>query len=135
MVVIVLLVFELVAYFDEGGHDVYGLVGFVYGKWLVLRAVYLAPPLQSLTNMCIVLFLIQSVDRVVLILGCCWIKFRGLKPVASMEYPVNCKSDDVNVNVEDYPMVLVQIPMCNEREVRRCGFHTPFGSVYSCVYV
>ncbi|KAG5252236.1 xyloglucan glycosyltransferase [Salix suchowensis] len=56
------------------------------------------------------LFLIQSVDRVVLMLGCFWIKFRKLRPVAAVEY-------DGSENVEDYPMVLVQIPMCNEREV------------------
>ncbi|KAK4270170.1 hypothetical protein QN277_023249 [Acacia crassicarpa] len=122
VVVLLLLVFELVAYF-KGWHfspptaraDVYGMIGLIYAKWLEIRADYLAPPLQSLTNMCIVLFLVQSIDRVILILGCCWIKLRGLKPVASMEYPTNAKNDDVNV--EDYPMVLVQIPMCNEREV------------------
>ncbi|KAI9085275.1 hypothetical protein K1719_032798 [Acacia pycnantha] len=122
VVVLFLLVFELVAYF-KGWHfspptaraDVYGMIGLIYAKWLEIRADYLAPPLQSLTNICIVLFLVQSIDRVILILGCCWIKLRGLKPVASMEYPTNAKNDDVNV--EDYPMVLVQIPMCNEREV------------------
>ncbi|XP_054781051.1 probable xyloglucan glycosyltransferase 6 [Prosopis cineraria] len=122
VVVLLLLVFELVAYF-KGWHfsppsaraDVYGMIGLIYARWLEIRANYLAPPLQSLTNMCIVLFLIQSIDRVILILGCCWIKFRRLKPVAAMEYPTNAKNEDVNV--EDYPMVLVQIPMCNEREV------------------
>ncbi|KAA8550569.1 hypothetical protein F0562_002253 [Nyssa sinensis] len=54
-----------------------------------------------------------SVDRVILVLGCFWIKFRRLKPVAVKEY----SADSENENVEDYPMVLVQIPMCNEREV------------------
>ncbi|XWS31222.1 hypothetical protein CRYUN_Cryun23aG0058900 [Craigia yunnanensis] len=53
-------------------------------------------------------------DRVVLMLGCFWIKFRGVKPTAAMEYPVGRVEGE---NVEDYPMVLVQIPMCNEREV------------------
>ncbi|KAF7845604.1 putative xyloglucan glycosyltransferase 6 [Senna tora] len=123
IVVLLLLLFELLAYF-KGWHfsppsatsaDVSGMVGLIYAKWLEIRANYLAPPLQGLTNMCIVLFLVQSVDRVILILGCCWIKFRRLKPVPAMEYPINSKNEDVNV--EDYPMVLVQIPMCNEREV------------------
>lgn len=123
---VVLLVFELIAYFkgwhfspptvESASAEVVDLVEYVYAHWLEIRANYLAPPLQSLTNMCIVLFLIQSLDRLVLVLGCFWIKFRGLKPVAQMEYSADLE------NAEDYPMVLVQIPMCNEREVRRCIF-------------
>lgn len=93
-----------------------GYVELVYANWLEIRAQYLAPPLQSLTNVCIVLFLIQSVDRVVLVLGCLWIKIRGIKPVASIDYG---KKGDLENESGDvvYPMVLVQIPMCNEREV------------------
>ncbi|KAH0636481.1 hypothetical protein KY289_036396 [Solanum tuberosum] len=53
------------------------------------------------------------VDRVVLVLGCFWIKFRGVKPLAEIDY----SSDVENLNAEYYPMVLLQIPMCNEREV------------------
>ncbi|XP_023513723.1 probable xyloglucan glycosyltransferase 6 [Cucurbita pepo subsp. pepo] len=122
IVVLLLLVFELVAYFN-GWHfkppnvssasaEVLGMIGFVYASWLEIRANYLAPPLQSLINLCIVLFLFQSVDRLVLMMGCFWIKFWGLKPVAAFEY-----SDTDENAPDDYPMVLVQIPMCNEREV------------------
>ncbi|EMS55174.1 hypothetical protein TRIUR3_24805 [Triticum urartu] len=73
---------------------------------------YIAPPLQFLTNSCVVLFMIQSVDRLVLCLGCLWIKLRGIKPV-----PIAADKDDVEAGDEDFPMVLVQMPMCNEREV------------------
>ncbi|XP_021720140.1 probable xyloglucan glycosyltransferase 6 [Chenopodium quinoa] len=120
-VVLILLCFELIAYF-KGWHfsppslhkaEVLGFVELVYASWLRVRAEYLAPPLQSLSNICIVLFLVQSVDRAVLMLGCFWIKLRGIKPVAVMEY--SSKSEDHSL--EDFPMVLVQIPMCNEREV------------------
>ncbi|XVE78151.1 hypothetical protein DITRI_Ditri13aG0120900 [Diplodiscus trichospermus] len=118
--VLLLLCVELVAYF-KGWHfsppsaaSAEAAVELVYAKWLEIRADYLAPPLQSLANVCIVLFLIQSVDRVVLMLGCFWIKFRRVQPTASMEYPVGRVEGE---NLEDYPMVLVQIPMCNEREV------------------
>lgn len=118
MIVLTLLCFELVAYF-KGWHfsppslhkaEVLGFVELVYATWLRARAEYLAPPLQSLSNVCIVLFLVQSVDRALLMLGCIWIKLRGIKPVAVMEY-------SSNTSMADYPMVLVQIPMCNEREV------------------
>ncbi|KAK2971415.1 hypothetical protein RJ640_025365 [Escallonia rubra] len=121
ILVVVLLFVELVAYFKGwhfrppavGSSEVVDLVELVYANWLEIRANYLAPPLQSLTNLCIVLFLIQSVDRIVLVLGCFWIRFRGIRPVAEMDYSGDLES----VNEEDYPMVLVQIPMCNEREV------------------
>ncbi|KAG9143545.1 hypothetical protein Leryth_015961, partial [Lithospermum erythrorhizon] len=106
-VVLVLLVLELGAYF--GGWYFVEEVEYVYVNWVEIRAGYLAPPLQSLTNMCIVLFFIQSLDRVVLVLGCFWIKFRGLKPLPRTDY--------TSVDPVDYPMVLLQIPMCNEKEV------------------
>ncbi|OVA12968.1 hypothetical protein BVC80_1157g4 [Macleaya cordata] len=119
ILVICLLLFELVAYF-KGWHfsppsmaSAVGFVELVYANWLTIRADYLAPPLQTLANVCIVLFLIQSVDRIVLILGCFWIKFRRLKPVPLVEFT----GDVEDQNAEDYPMVLIQIPMCNEKEV------------------
>ncbi|XP_004290158.1 PREDICTED: probable xyloglucan glycosyltransferase 6 [Fragaria vesca subsp. vesca] len=122
--VLLLLFVELVAYF-KGWHfspptvRSAEVVGIVYANWLHVRVNYLAPPLQSFTNVCIVLFLIQSVDRVVLVLGCLWIKFRRVKPKANMEYKTTPSSEEEGgtENVEDYPMVLLQIPMCNEREV------------------
>ncbi|KAF6144327.1 hypothetical protein GIB67_024554 [Kingdonia uniflora] len=122
VLVLCLLIFELVAYF-KGWHfsppsihseEVLGLIELFYANWLWVRENYLGPPLQGLANVCIVLFLIQSVDRIVLMLGCFWVKFRSLKPVASEEFG---NGDIENENSGDYPMVLIQIPMCNEREV------------------
>lgn len=124
--VLLLLCIELAAYF-KGWHfsppslRSAEVVGIVYANWLHVRVNYLAPPLQSFTNLCIVLFLIQSVDRVILVFGCFWIKFRRVKPKAAMEYKTTSSNDEEEgstENVEDYPMVLLQIPMCNEREVR-----------------
>ncbi|OWM82926.1 probable xyloglucan glycosyltransferase 6 [Punica granatum] len=125
ILVIVLLGFELLAYYKGwhfrpprpphvGSKELLDWLGLVYAWWLDIRAKYLAPPLQSLANICIILFLIQSVDRLVLVLGCFWIKFRGIKPVANVEYG---KEGLENGNAEEYPMVMVQIPMCNEKEV------------------
>ncbi|XP_077227224.1 uncharacterized protein LOC143860449 isoform X1 [Tasmannia lanceolata] len=117
---VILLLFELIAFF-KGWHfsppssasaEFSGLIEFLYANWLFVRANFLAPPLQALANVCIVLFLIQSVDRILLVFGCFWIKFRGLKPVPLAEFG----EDIENSNPNDYPMVLLQIPMCNERE-------------------
>ncbi|KAG2618192.1 probable xyloglucan glycosyltransferase 7 [Panicum virgatum] len=116
---LLLLAVEVAAYLQgwhldvgEGLLAVDGLFAAAYAGWMRTRLDYLAPPLQFLTSACVVLFLIQSVDRLVLCLGCFWIKLKGIKPV-----PLAAGKEDFEAGVEDFPMVLVQMPMCNEREV------------------
>ncbi|KAK1366951.1 Xyloglucan glycosyltransferase [Heracleum sosnowskyi] len=90
-----------------------GVFDLFYSNWISIRVDYLAPALQFLANACVVLFIVQSVDRFVLSLGCFWIKFRNIKPVLS-----DGGDDLESGNGGGYfPMVLVQIPMCNEKEV------------------
>ncbi|KAK5817514.1 hypothetical protein PVK06_022438 [Gossypium arboreum] len=121
-----ILAFEVVAYL-KGWHyfrnpslhiprstDIQGSLHLVYVTWLSVRADYIAPPIQALSKFCVALFLIQSVDRMILSLGCFWIKYKKIKPRIEGD---PFKSDDVEGSAYEYPMVLVQIPMCNEREV------------------
>nr|KYP59057.1 putative xyloglucan glycosyltransferase 5 [Cajanus cajan] len=122
---LVVLVFEVVAYL-QGWHfgnpclhipraaDFEGLMHLVYVAWLRFRGEYIAPPLRALSKFCVVLFLIQSVDRMVLCFGCFWIKYKKIKPRIDGD-PL--KVDDIEGNACNHPMVLVQIPMCNEKEV------------------
>ncbi|MCD7446399.1 putative xyloglucan glycosyltransferase 5 [Datura stramonium] len=123
---LVMLAFEVVAYF-KGWHyfqnpdlyiphpsDVLGLFHIIYVAWLDFRADYIAPFVQKLSTFCTVLFLIQSLDRLVLCLGCLYIKCKKIKPRIEGD---PFKSDDLEGSNNSYPMVLVQIPMCNEREV------------------
>ncbi|WZZ24288.1 hypothetical protein YC2023_007689 [Brassica napus] len=124
---LLILGFEIVAYF-RGWHyfespslhiptstlEIQSLLHLVYVGWLGLRADYIAPPIKALSKFCIVLFLIQSVDRLILCLGCFWIKYKKIKPRFDEE---PFRNDDAEGCGYVYPMVLVQIPMCNEREV------------------
>ncbi|KAI3760725.1 hypothetical protein L1987_51124 [Smallanthus sonchifolius] len=123
---ILLLGFEVAAYFkgwEFGAPDLdlgylnpfaeKGLFDWVYSRWVLIRVGYLAPPLQFLANACIYLFLVQSLDRLVLCFGCFWIRFKKIKPVPKQILP-DLESGDGD---GFFPMVLVQIPMCNEREV------------------
>lgn len=119
------LVFEVFAYL-KGWHfstpylyvpTSFGIQDFlqwIYLSWISFRSNYIAPPIQTLANICIVLFLIQSVDRIVLCIGCFWIKYKRIKPKPNDE---SFELKDVEQQDSAYPMVLVQIPMCNEREV------------------
>jgi len=120
------LAFEVIAHFN-GWHyfqshtlhipqtvEIQGWLHEIYVGWLGFRAGHIAPLIQSLSSFCVVLFLIQSLDRLVLCLGCFWIKIKKIKPRIEGE---PFKSDDAENPGSKYPMVLVQIPMCNEREV------------------
>ncbi|XP_047341600.1 probable xyloglucan glycosyltransferase 12 [Impatiens glandulifera] len=125
LVSLILLGFEIAAYY-KGWHfgtgnldlqylsllDVTGVFGSIYSTWLMIRVEYLAPFLQLLTNICIVLFLVQSCDRLVLCLGCVWIRLNKIKPIAKQTL-----ADLESGQLSFFPMVLVQIPMCNEKEV------------------
>ncbi|CAK9133509.1 unnamed protein product [Ilex paraguariensis] len=113
---VVALVIEVMAYFNKWNlnmtnpWEVQSLVRWSYMAWLSFRVDYAAPFILMLSKFCIVLFMIQSLDRLVLCIGCFWIKFKKLKPVIEGEpYDIEDGSS--------FPMVLVQIPMCNEKEV------------------
>ncbi|KAG8375354.1 hypothetical protein BUALT_Bualt10G0091400 [Buddleja alternifolia] len=117
VVSLAVLAFEVVAYlsFPHSSSDVQGMFHLVYVVWLEFRAGYVAPFVQSLSTFCVVLFVVQSLDRLVLCFGCLYIKLRRIKPTVN-DHPF--RSDDVEGGAGySYPMVLVQIPMCNEREV------------------
>ncbi|GAB2293739.1 Probable xyloglucan glycosyltransferase 12 [Dionaea muscipula] len=103
------LEFEYVLATPFGVKDAFG---WIYTKWVLIRVQYLAPPLQFLANACILLFLIQSLDRLILCLGCFWIRVKKIKPLPRVSLDLESGDGDGY-----FPMVLVQIPMCNEREV------------------
>ncbi|KDP45398.1 hypothetical protein JCGZ_09647 [Jatropha curcas] len=114
---IVALVIEIIAHFKKWNLNLIspwdiqeGLVQWSYVAWLSFRVDYIAPWVIMLSKFCTVLFLIQSLDRLVLCLGCFWIKYKKLKP------EINGEAYDIE-DPSSFPMVLVQIPMCNEREV------------------
>ncbi|XP_039019000.1 probable xyloglucan glycosyltransferase 5 [Hibiscus syriacus] len=123
---LMILAFEIVAYFNGWQYfnnpnlhiprtsDTQGLFHLAYVTWLWFRADYIAPLIQALSKFCVALFLIQSADRLILCLGCFWIKYKKIKPTMEGD---PFKLDDVEGSGYQYPMVLVQIPMCNEREV------------------
>ncbi|TKW30331.1 hypothetical protein SEVIR_2G029100v4 [Setaria viridis] len=87
--------------------------GALHAAWVCFRAAYVAPPLQLLADACVVLFLVQSADRLVQSLGCFYIHLKRLKPRPVSPALPDAEDPDAGY----YPMVLVQIPMCNEKEV------------------
>ncbi|XP_076957981.1 xyloglucan glycosyltransferase 4-like [Bidens hawaiensis] len=116
---VIALVVEVFAYFQNWDlslnfipNEAMGLLHLSYMGWISFRADYIAPSVTMLSQFCVLLFLIQSLDRFILGIGFFWIKFKKIKPMIDIH--------DQSVDLEDpatFPMVLVQIPMCNEREV------------------
>nr|CAB3457109.1 unnamed protein product [Digitaria exilis] len=90
--------------------DIQGLAHLAYLTWMSFRADYIRRPIEFLSKACILLFVVQSLDRLILCLGCFWIKLKKIKPRIE---------GDLFRDGSGYlhPMVLVQIPMCNEKEV------------------
>ncbi|KAG8384789.1 hypothetical protein BUALT_Bualt04G0155000 [Buddleja alternifolia] len=116
---VIALVIEIFAYFNKWDLSLvnpweveFNLVQWSYMAWLNFRVDYVAPLIMTLSKFCIVLFMIQSLDRFVQCMGCFWIKFKKLKPVVKEEV-----QSDIEDGSSNFPMVLVQIPMCNEKEV------------------
>ncbi|KAG8081391.1 hypothetical protein GUJ93_ZPchr0007g3185 [Zizania palustris] len=109
-----LLAVELAAYANGRGRVLVASVDSFHASWVRFRAAYVAPPLQLLADACVVLFLVQSADRLVQSLGCFYIHLTRIKPK-----PVHPAAmlDQEDPEAGYYPMVLVQIPMCNEKEV------------------
>ncbi|KAL8166778.1 hypothetical protein V2J09_008277 [Rumex salicifolius] len=87
------------------------LLQWSYMAWMSFRADYVAPVVILLSKFCIVLFLIQSLDRLFLCIGCFWIKYKNIKPTINQDQALDIE------DATSFPKVLVQIPMCNEREV------------------
>lgn len=85
-----------------------GWTHLAYLSWISFREDHISSPLQILSNICIALSIIQSLDRMILCIGCIWIKLRKIKP--------RIEFDSFKASNE-FPMVLVQIPICNEKEV------------------
>lgn len=126
LISLAILVFEVVAHlkgwhYFQNSHlhipqtsEIRGWLHMIFVAWLTFRADYIAPTIQALSNFCVALFIIQSIDRMVLCIGCFWIKLKKIKPTIIGD---PFKSEDLEGNDYEYPMVLVQIPMCNEKEV------------------
>ncbi|CAI5488423.1 unnamed protein product [Closterium sp. Naga37s-1] len=81
------------------------------------RAIWIGRPLQWATDFCIYLFLLQSVDRLVLALGGLYLFLTRYRPQPKGRYETDAAADPERPASDAFPMVLVQIPMCNEREV------------------
>lgn len=106
--------------------DVAGQIGLV---WELVRTPVIVPLLKVAVVVCLAMALMLFVERVYMGVALLVIKLLRRRP--ERQYRWEPIRDDVELGNAAYPMVLVQIPMYNEREVYKfsigaaCGLSWP----------
>lgn len=90
--------------------------------WEQIKAPLIVPLLRIAVFLCLLMSIMLFIERVYMGIVIILVKFFGKKP--EKRYKWESLKDDVELGNSSYPMVLVQIPMYNEREV--CSFFVIF---------
>ncbi|KAK9674307.1 hypothetical protein RND81_12G224900 [Saponaria officinalis] len=112
---------------DGNGYDLnYGQIGLI---WEHTKSPLIVPLLKLMVYICLAMSLMLFFERVYMGVVISLIKMFGKKP--EKRYKWEALKEDVELGNSNYPMVLVQIPMFNEREVYQmsigaaCGLSWP----------
>lgn len=87
----------------------------LYMAWEAIRAPLIAPLLRFLIVICTTLSIVQFVERIYMGVVIILVKLLGRTPEKRFKW--EAMKDDSELGSSAYPMVLVQIPMFNEKEV------------------
>lgn len=98
--------------FQGAGDDISMQIGLIWGQ---VKAPLIVPLLQVAVFLCLVMSVMLFVERVYMSIVIVLLKLFGRKP--DKRYKWEAMKDDVELGNSAYPMVLLQIPMFNEREV------------------
>ncbi|KAG5577932.1 hypothetical protein H5410_058066 [Solanum commersonii] len=93
--------------------DIAGQIGMM---WEVLKAPLLVPLLKSAVYICIAMELMLFVERLYMGIVIVLVKIFMKKPDKRYKW-IPMSDDDLEIGSADFPKVLVQIPMFNEKEV------------------
>lgn len=94
--------------------NVLGVIGYVLEQ---TRFIFLVPILKRLVNLCQVISLLLFIDAAYMAIVVAIVKLLGRTPKKVLKWE-SFKSDDVELAPSsNHPMVLIQIPIYNEKEV------------------
>ena len=99
--------------FQVSQDDITGQIGLI---WQQTKAPLIVPVLKVMVVLCLAMSIMLFVERVYMGIVIVFIKLFGRKP--EKRYKWESMKDDVELGNSAFPMVLVQIPMYNEKEVR-----------------
>ena len=98
--------------FKGSRNDITSQMGLI---WSQIKAPLIVPLLKVAVVLCLIMSLMLFIERVYMGIVISLVKLFGRKPQKRYKYePIK---DDLELGNSAYPMVLVQIPMYNEREV------------------
>ncbi|KAI0495442.1 hypothetical protein KFK09_021743 [Dendrobium nobile] len=98
--------------------DLKGIEVVLATKWKQIRMIIVAPLLRVAVLICLVMTLMIFVEKLLVAFICLVVKVFKLKPEKRYKWkPMSPETSDLESGVQSYPMVLVQIPMYNEKEV------------------
>lgn len=83
--------------------------------WSQIKAPLIVPLLRLAVFLCLIMSVMMFIERVYMGIVITLVKLFGKKP--EKRYKWEPIKDDIELGNSCYPMVLVQIPMYNEREV------------------
>lgn len=112
--------------FRGAGYGFSGQIGLV---WEQAKAPLIVPVLKLLVYTCLAMSVMLFIERVYMGIVVVFVKLVGRKP--QKMYKWEKMKDDIELGNSTYPMVLVQIPMYNEKEVYQlsigaaCGLSWP----------
>ncbi|KAE9589843.1 hypothetical protein Lal_00021513 [Lupinus albus] len=107
----------------------YGIASQMNFIWQQTKSPFIVPVLKLLVVLCLVMSVMLFLERVYMGVVIAFVKLFGYKPEKHYKWePIR---DDLELGNTAYPMVLVQIPMYNEKEVYKlsigaaCGLSWP----------
>ncbi|CAM6087840.1 unnamed protein product [Calypogeia fissa] len=98
--------------------------------WLRWRAPVIAPIVQLAINICLVMVAMMFLERLYMCVVLFYVKVLRRTPSRTYKF-IPMRDDGTELGTSHYPMVLVQVPMYNEREVYQlsigaaCGLSWP----------
>lgn len=98
--------------FRSGREDITNHIGLV---WEEMKAPLIVPVLKLMVAVCLAMSVMLFIEKVYMGVVITFIKLLNRKP--KKLYKWEAIRDDVELGYSAYPMVLVQIPMYNEKEV------------------
>ena len=94
-----------------------GILDQVLMLWDLIKEPLIVPLLKLMVNICLVMSVLLFIERVYMAIVKVFIKLLRRKPEKNYKWEA-MQGEDLELGSSAYPMVLVQIPMYNEREVQ-----------------
>ena len=88
----------------------------MYTMWNSMRSTLIVPVFRCLVALCLIISVLVSIESVYMNLVILYVKLFGRKPEKVYKWEEMQK--DMELGHQNYPVILIQIPMYNEREVR-----------------